>query len=50
MANSIAAAPSVLAQGVISALANKLPVLNGFSSVFTSSIAGAGNARRSFVF
>jgi len=42
MANSIAAAPSVLAQGVISALANKLPVLNGFSSVFTSSIQGAG--------
>jgi len=42
MANSIASAPSVLAQGVISALANKLPVLNGFSSVFTSSIAGAG--------
>ena len=42
MSNSIAAAPSVLAQGVISALANKLPVLNGFSSVFTSSIASAG--------
>lgn len=42
MANSITAAPSVLAQGVIAALANKLPVLNGFSSVFTSSIQGAG--------
>lgn len=42
MSNSIAAAPSVLAQGVIAALANKLPVLNGFSSVFTSSIQGAG--------
>jgi hypothetical protein len=42
MSNSIAAAPSVLAQGVISALANKLPVLNGFSTVFTSSIQGAG--------
>jgi hypothetical protein len=42
MANSIASAPSVLASGVIAALANKLPVLNGFSSVFTSSIAGAG--------
>lgn len=42
MSNSIAAAPSVLAQGVISALANKLPVLNGFSSVFTSSIQSAG--------
>lgn len=42
MANSIAAAPAVLAQGVIKALANKLPVLTGFSTVFTSSIAGAG--------
>jgi hypothetical protein len=42
MANSIASAPSVLASGVIAALANKLPVLNGFSTVFTSSIAGAG--------
>lgn len=42
MANSIASAPSVLASGVIAALANKLPVLNGFSSVFTSSVAGAG--------
>ena len=42
MANSIASAPNVLASGVIAALANKLPVLNGFSSVFTSSIAGAG--------
>jgi ABC-type Co2+ transport system permease subunit len=42
MANSIAAAPAVLAQGVIKALSNKLPVLSGFSTVFTSSIAGAG--------
>jgi hypothetical protein len=42
MANSIAAAPAVLAQGVIKALANKLPVLTGFSTVFTSSIQGAG--------
>ena len=42
MANSIAAAPAVLAQGVIKALSNKLPVLNGFSTVFTSSIQGAG--------
>ena len=42
MSNSIASAPSVLASGVIAALANKLPVLNGFSTVFTSSIAGAG--------
>ena len=42
MSNSIAAAPAVLAQGVIKALANKLPVLSGFSTVFTSSIQGAG--------
>jgi len=42
MANSIAAAPAVLAQGVIKALANKLPMLSGFSTVFTSSIQGAG--------
>jgi len=42
MANSIAAAPAVLAQGVIKALANKLPVLSGFSTAFTSSIQGAG--------
>jgi hypothetical protein len=42
MANSIAAAPAVLAQGVIKALANKLPMLSGFSTVFTSSVQGAG--------
>ena len=42
MANSIAAAPAVLAQGVIKALANKLPMLSGFSTVFTSAVAGAG--------
>jgi len=42
MANSIAAAPAVLAQGVISALANKLPMLTGFSTVFTSSIQNGG--------
>ena len=42
MANSIASAPAVLAQGVIKALANKLPMLSGFSTVFTSSIQGAG--------
>jgi hypothetical protein len=42
MSNSIAAAPAVLAQGVISALANKLPMLTGFSTVFTSSIQSAG--------
>lgn len=42
MSNSIASAPAVLAMGVIKALANKLPVLSGFSTVFTSSVAGAG--------
>jgi len=42
MANSIAAAPAVLAQSVIKSLANKLPMLSGFSTVFTSSIQGAG--------
>jgi hypothetical protein len=42
MANSIAAAPAVLAQGVIKALANKLPMLSGFSTVFTSSVQNGG--------
>ena len=42
MANSLASAPNVLAVGVIKALANKLPMLSGFSTVFTSSIQGAG--------
>ena len=42
MANSIQAAPSVLADSVIASLKNKLPVLNGFSSVFSSSISGQG--------
>jgi len=42
MANSLASAPNVLALGVIKALANKLPMLSGFSTVFTSSIQGAG--------
>ena len=42
MANSISAAPSVLADAVIGSLKNKLPVLNGFSSVFSSSISGQG--------
>jgi hypothetical protein len=42
MANSIAAAPAVLAQGVIKALANKLPMLTGFSTVFTSSVQNGG--------
>ena len=36
MANSITAAPAVLAEGVISALRNKLPVLSGISTVFSS--------------
>ena len=36
MANSISAAPAVLAQGVISSLANKLPVLSGISTVFSA--------------
>ena len=42
MSNSIAAAPAVLAQGVIKALANKLPMLSGFSTVFTSSVQNGG--------
>jgi hypothetical protein len=36
MANSITAAPAVLAQGVIGALSNKLPVLSGISTVFSA--------------
>ena len=36
MANSISAAPAVLAQGVIGSLANKLPVLSGISTVFSA--------------
>ena len=36
MANSITAAPAVLAEGVIGALKNKLPVLSGISTVFSS--------------
>jgi hypothetical protein len=42
MANSIQAAPSVLADSVIASLKNKLPVLNGFSSVFSSQLSGQG--------
>lgn len=42
MANSIAAAPAVLAQGVIKALANKLPMLSGFSTVLTTSVQNGG--------
>jgi hypothetical protein len=36
MANSITAAPAVLAEGVIASLKNKLPVLTGISTVFSS--------------
>ena len=42
MANSIQAAPSVLADSVIASLKNKLPMLNGFSSVFSSQLSGQG--------
>ena len=42
MANSIQAAPSVLADGVIASLKNKLPVLRSFSTAFTSSAQQAG--------
>jgi hypothetical protein len=36
MANSIVAAPAVLAEGVLGSLKNKLPVLSGISTVFSS--------------
>jgi hypothetical protein len=42
MANSITAAPSVLAAGVLSALVNKLPVLSGISSVFSARPGASG--------
>jgi hypothetical protein len=42
MANTITAAPSVLAAGVLSALQNKLPVLSGISSVFSARPGSAG--------
>ena len=42
MANSIQAAPAVLADSVIGSIKYKLPVLSGFSSVFSSSISGQG--------
>ena len=42
MANSISAAPSVLAAGVLSALSNKLPVLSGISSVFSARPGSTG--------
>jgi hypothetical protein len=44
MANSISAAPSVLAAGVLSALQNKLPVLSGISSIFSARPGSAGMA------
>ena len=42
MANSIAAAPSILAESVIASLKGKLPALRSFSSLFTASESGAG--------
>ena len=42
MANSITAAPSVLAAGVLSALQNKLPVLSGISSIFSARPGSTG--------
>jgi len=42
MANSLAAAPSVLSAGVLSALQNKLPVLSGISSVFSARPGSTG--------
>ena len=44
MANSISAAPSVLAAGVLSSLQNKLPVLSGISSVFSARPGSSGMA------
>ena len=42
MATSLAAAPSVLSAGVLSALSNKLPVLSGISSVFSARPGSSG--------
>ena len=42
MSNSLAAAPSVLSAGVLSALVNKLPVLSGISSVFSARPGSTG--------
>jgi len=42
MANSITAAPSILAESVIASLKGKLPALRAFSSVFTAAESGAG--------
>ena len=44
MSNTITAAPSVLAAGVLSALSNKLPVLSGISTVFSARPGSAGMA------
>ena len=44
MANTITAAPSVLAAGVLSALQNKLPVLSGISTVFSARPGSSGMA------
>jgi hypothetical protein len=44
MSNSISAAPSVLAAGVLSALQNKLPVLSGISSIFSARPGSTGMA------
>jgi hypothetical protein len=42
VANSIQAAPAVLADGVIASLRNKLPMLNSMSRVFTSTPQASG--------
>jgi len=42
MANSIVAAPSILAESVIASLKGKLPALRAFSSVFTAAESSAG--------
>jgi hypothetical protein len=44
MANSLAAAPSVLASSVLSTLKNKLPVLSGISTVFSARPGSTGMA------
>jgi len=44
MANSIVAAPAVLAESVIQAIRGRLPALNGFSSVFNALEGSAGKA------
>lgn len=44
MANSISAAPAVLAEGVIGSLKNKLPVLSGISTVFSARPGSTGTS------